>query len=62
MIAREMNLLLDILTDLLVPVAITGDGPPLPHTPITQLDSIGFSSWYRFAGAESKRKRLRGAN
>jgi hypothetical protein len=31
-IARETNLLLDILTVLLVPVAITGDGPPLPHS------------------------------
>jgi hypothetical protein len=38
-IARETTLLLDILTDLLVPVAITGDGPPLPQTPITRLDS-----------------------
>jgi hypothetical protein len=27
--ASETNLILDILRDLLVPVAITGDGPPL---------------------------------
>jgi hypothetical protein len=30
-IANETYLLLDILTNLLVPVAIAGDGPPLPH-------------------------------
>jgi hypothetical protein len=57
-IARETNLVLDILTDLLVPVAITGDGPPLPHTPIR--------IWTQQLGSIRRRrieaKRLRGAN
>ena len=56
-IAMETNLLFVILTDLLVPVAITGDGPLLPHNPIR--------NWTQQLGSIRRRrieaKRLRGA-
>jgi hypothetical protein len=49
-IAKDTHLLLDIQMNLLGTVAIAGDGPPLPHTPIMQFDS---AVWVRFANAES---------
>jgi hypothetical protein len=61
-IARAKNLLLDILTVLLVPVAITGDGPPLSAHPDY---AIGLNWIQRLVPIRRRRieaKCLRGAN